>query len=164
MSLLCKLEISNGNFCKLIVLLASCASRWQFQMLSLNDLIEVILKFKPSRLISLKSLLMQVIWPVWYRDFICDFSAWLAEIWWAQTTESVLLEVKPPPPNPSLVPYIWDLQTSVTIISLACVSQKIIYPIYTKNVHWLTFELWMTCCSDYFCFIWNCFSLAVSNM
>lgn len=41
----------------------------------------------------------------------------------------------PPPPNPSLVPYIWDLQTSVTVISLARVPQKIIHPIYTKNVH-----------------------------
>lgn len=44
-------------------------------MLSLNDLIEVILKFKPSRLISLKSLLMQVIWSVsilrFYLWFFC---------------------------------------------------------------------------------------------
>lgn len=46
-----------------------------------------------------------------------------------------LLQSKSPPPNPSLVLYIWDLQTSVTVISLARVPQKNKHPIYTKNVH-----------------------------
>lgn len=135
-------------------------------MLSLNDLIEVILKFKPSRLISLKSLLMQVIWPVSILRFYLWFFCVTCKDLMSSDTESVPLAVKiSPPPQPSLVPYIWDLQTSVTVISLARVPQKIKHPIYTKNVHWLTFEPWMTCCSDYFRFIiWHCLSLAVSNM
>lgn len=134
-------------------------------MLSLNDLIEVILKFKPSRLISLKSLLMQVIWPVSILRFYLWFFCVTCKDLMSSDTESVPLAVKISPPQPSLVPYIWDLQTSVTVISLARVPQKIKHPIYTKNVHWLTFEPWMTCCSDYFRFIiWHCLSLAVSNM
>lgn len=134
-------------------------------MLSLNDLIEVILKFKPSRLISLKSLLMQVIWPVSILRFYLWFFCVTCKDLMSSDTESVPLAVKISPPQPSLVPYIWDLQTSVTVISLARVPQKIKHPIYTKNVHWLTFEPWMTCCSDYFRFIiWHCLSLAVSNI
>lgn len=134
-------------------------------MLSLNDLIEVILKFKPSRLISLKSLLMQVIWPVSILRFYLWFFCVTCKDLMSSDTESVPLAVKISPPQPSLVPYIWDLQTSVTVISLARVPQKIKHPIYTKNVHWLTFEPWMTCCSDYFRFIiWHCLSLAVSTM
>lgn len=134
-------------------------------MLSLNDLIEVILKFKPSRLISLKSLLMQVIWSVSILRFYLWFFCVTCKDLMSSDTESVPLAVKISPPQPSLVPYIWDLQTSVTVISLARVPQKIKHPIYTKNVHWLTFEPWMTCCSDYFRFIiWHCLSLAVSTM
>lgn len=134
-------------------------------MLSLSDLIEVILKFKPSRLISLKSLLMQVIWSVSILRFYLWFFCVTCKDLMSSDTESVPLAVKISPPQPSLVPYIWDLQTSVTVISLARVPQKIKHPIYTKNVHWLTFEPWMTCCSDYFRFIiWHCLSLAVSNM
>lgn len=135
-------------------------------MLSLNDLIEVILKFKPSRLISLKSLLMQVIWSVSIlRFYLWFFCVTCKDLMSSDNRISSSCSQNLPPPNPSLVPYIWDLQTSVTVISLARVPQKIKHPIYTKNVHWLTFEPWMTCCSNYFRFIiWHCLSLAVSNM
>lgn len=125
-------------------------------MLSLSDLIEVILKFKPSRLISLKSLLMQVIWSVSIlRFYLWFFCVTCKDLMSSDNRISSSCSQNLPPPHPSLVSYIWDLQTSVTVISLARVPQKIKHPIYTKNVHWLTFEPWMTCCSDYFCFINN---------
>lgn len=74
-------------------------------MLSLNDLIEVILKFKPSRLISLKSLLMQVIWPVSILRFYLWFFCVTCKDLMSSDTESVPLAVKIslPPPKSRIV-------------------------------------------------------------
>lgn len=74
-------------------------------MLSLNDLIEVILKFKPSRLISLKSLLMQVIWPVSILRFYLWFFCVTCKDLMSSDTESVPLAVKIslPPPKSCIV-------------------------------------------------------------